>query len=48
MVTLRNPWERLETLIGDLMGTRLALPNDLPNDLPNGLFLQIVEISNRQ
>jgi hypothetical protein len=28
-----TPWERLETLIGDLMGTEFAMPNDLPNDL---------------
>ena len=33
VVTLRPPWERLETLIGDLMGTEIAMCSSLPNDL---------------
>jgi len=31
--TPETPYERLETLIGDHMGTEIALPNVLPNDL---------------
>jgi hypothetical protein len=39
------PWERLETPIGDLMGTEIALRNDLPNDLPNDQVLRSMKFA---
>ncbi len=39
-----TPWERLETLIGDLMGTEFAMPNDLPNDLTQWSGSEVDEI----
>ncbi len=32
MVTLRSPWEQLEQVFGDLMGTDFAPKSDVPND----------------